>query len=373
MNFDFSEPEQIFLKNLTDMTQAWRQTMDFEALDPTRAEAQIRLVLSCLGRTPYLKTGGKDIGPSVRISGMEILAAHSPSLYLSIEMGVRLFGMMITEWETPEQKAARFSSIINGQMIGAVALSESAMNVDNEPLKTTGTIQGDDVVITGSKSFVVNAPIADWFAVVGRMGDGHAVFLVQKESLGLTIGNRLQTLGFNAAAISGIELADCRIPLSQVIGPIDSRNMLNHIRLWENQSLLGCCLGLMKAAYEEAKYHAKTHKSGGRPVIAYQEVGFKLSEMLTLLQTSQLLAARTAWTMETNRSEAESLMWCAKVFCAEAAEKVTGNALQILSGTGYVSGNASERAYRCAKFCQIAGTSTEISRVKIGDTALGYL
>jgi alkylation response protein AidB-like acyl-CoA dehydrogenase len=373
MNFDFSETEQNFLKNLTETTDSWAQSPDFENPDLSRAEDRIRLALSHLNNSPYLNPTATDIGASARMTGMEILAAHSPSLYLSVEMGFRLFGRMISEWGAPEQKAAWLSSIINGQTIGAVALSESAMNVDNEPLKTTGTLQGDDVVVTGSKSIVINAPIADWFAVVGRMGDRHAVFLVQKESLGLTIGNRLQTLGFNAAAISGIELSDCRIPLSQVIFPVDSGNMLNHIRLWENQSLLGCCNGLMKAAYEEAKHHAKTHKSGGRPVIAYQEVGFKLSEMLTLLQTSQLLAARTAWTMETNRSEAESLMWCAKVFCAEAAEKVTGNALQILSGTGYVSGNASERAYRCAKFCQIAGTSTEISRVKIGDTALGYL
>jgi alkylation response protein AidB-like acyl-CoA dehydrogenase len=246
------------------------------------------------------------------------------------------------------------------------------MNVDNEPLKTIGTIQGQDVMISGTKSFVINAPIANWFAVAGSLGDACAIFLIQKGSPGLTIGNRLNTLGFDAAAISGIDLVDCRIPRSQVIGPIDARKMPGRIRLWENQSLLGCCNGLMKAAYEEAKHHAKTHKSGGKPVIAYQEVGFKLSEMLTRLQASQLLAARTAGTMETNDSEAESLMWCAKVFCAEAAENVTGNALQILSGAGYISGNASERAYRCAKFCQIAGTSTEISRVKIGDAALGY-
>jgi alkylation response protein AidB-like acyl-CoA dehydrogenase len=128
----------------------------------------------------------------------------------------------------------------------------------------------------------------------------------------------------------------------------------------------------MKAAFEEAKAHAKTHRSGGKPIIAYQEVGFKLSEMLTQLQTAELLAYRTAWSAENGAEDVESLLLCAKVFCAEAAENVTGAALQILSGKGYFGQSVSERAYRCAKYTQIAGTSTEIARVRIGDEALGY-
>ena len=160
--------------------------------------------------------------------------------------------------------------------------------------------------------------------------------------------------------------------MDQVIGPFEDLSILDTLRLWENQILLGASLGLMKAAFESARDYAKTHRSGGKPIIAYQEVAFKLSEMLTLLQTSQLFAYRTAWTLETSRKDAESLMWCAKVFCTEAAEKVSGYSLQILAGSGFISGNPAEVAYRCAKYGQIAGTSTEISRVKIGDAALGY-
>ena len=107
-------------------------------------------------------------------------------------------------------------------------------------------------------------------------------------------------------------------------------------------------------------------------MIAYQEVGFKLSEMLTLYQTAQLLAYRAVWTMATQPKEGASLIWCAKVFGTEAAERVAGDALRILSGQGYRSGSASESAYRAVKWTQISGISTEIARVKIGDHALGY-
>jgi alkylation response protein AidB-like acyl-CoA dehydrogenase len=127
----------------------------------------------------------------------------------------------------------------------------------------------------------------------------------------------------------------------------------------------------MKTAFESARSYAKSHKTGGKPIIAFQEIGFKLSEMLTLFQTSQLFAYRTAWTAEKDPKEAESLTLCAKVFCTESAEQVACEAMKILGGAGYVAGNAVEQAFRCAKYGQIAGTSTEIARVKIGDTALG--
>ena len=109
---------------------------------------------------------------------------------------------------------------------------------------------------------------------------------------------------------------------------------------------------------------------GGKPIIAYQEVSFKLAEMLTLLQTSRLLAFRAAWMSDTSDREREILTRCAKVFCAESAEEVASKALQILGGQGYFKGNPAEEGYRDSKYLQIAGTSSEISRMKIADDLL---
>jgi alkylation response protein AidB-like acyl-CoA dehydrogenase len=244
------------------------------------------------------------------------------------------------------------------------------MNVENEPLKTKAKAEGDTVVISGRKQYVVNGPVADWVAVAGAIGDKNAIFLIEKNAAGLQLGDRIATVGYEGAAMCSLTLENCRIRADQVVGRFDPKEGLGKIRLWENQVIIGASLGLMKAAYESARDYAKTHKSGGKPVIAYQEVGFKLAEMLTLFQTSQLLAYRAAWTAEHTPEEVDSLTLCAKVLCTEASEEVAGKALQILAGAGYISGNAAERAYRCAKYGQIAGTSTEIARVKIGDYAL---
>ena len=379
MNFDFSFAEQALFKDIQDRMKEYAEGKNLETQDIS----QVKDALAILGKTPYLKLGldtPKGFGGTSLMGAMETLATLSPSLYLSVEMSTRLFGDKYTRlfggivatWGNNEQKERWLAPLMKGQFLGAVALSEDSLNVDNDPLKTTGTQDGDFLNITGDKTYVVNGPVADRIAVAGLMNGQLALFIIEQGTAGLAAGEPFSTLGYEGTAISRISLNNCRISMDQVIGPFEDRSVLDTLRLWENQILLGASLGLMKAAFESARDYAKTHRSGGKPIIAYQEVAFKLSEMLTLLQTSQLFAYRTAWTLETSPKEAESLMWCAKVFCTEAAEKVSGYSLQILAGSGFISGNPSEIAYRCAKYGQIAGTSTEISRVKIGDAALGY-
>jgi len=371
MNFDFSLAEQAMFKDIQDRLKEYVEGKNLETQDFSR----VKDILAILGKTPYLKLGletPEGYGGVSLMGAMETLATLSPSLFLSVEMSTRLFGGLVASWGSNKQKERWLAPLMKGQLLGAVALSEDSMNVDNDPLKTTGTQDGDFLNVTGDKTYVVNGPVADRLAVVGLMNGRIALFILEQGAVGLAAGEPFSTLGYEGAAISRVSLNNCRIPMDQVIGPFEDRRVLDTLRLWENQIILGASLGLMKAAYESARDYAKTHRSGGKPIIAYQEVAFKLAEMLTLLQTSQLFAYRTAWTLETSPKEAESLMLCAKVFCTEAAEKVSGYSLQILAGSGFISGNPSEIAYRCAKYGQIAGTSTEISRVKIGDAALGY-
>jgi alkylation response protein AidB-like acyl-CoA dehydrogenase len=370
MNYEFSDKEFNFFVEISELiTGVAKETEADTGNDITRQ------ALSLLSQTPYLKLGIKQVddlnGMLTLMGAMEIVAGASPSLYLSIETSTRIFGRILSAWGDDAQKEKILAPLLKGEIIGAVGLSEASMNIDNDPLSTTGEIKGDSVEVNGRKQYVINAPIADQIAVVGMMDGKNAIFLVAKDTPGLTIGERTSTLGYEGVAISEIELNNCTIDASQVICPKNDKQMLDTLRLWENQVLIGASLGLMKSSFESAKNYSKQHKTGGKPIIAYQEVGFKLSEMLTLFQTSQLFAYRTVWTADADPKEADSLTLCAKVFCTESAEKVASDAMKILGGAGYITGNDVERAFRCAKYGQFAGTSTEISRVKIGDTALG--
>ncbi len=129
-------------------------------------------------------------------------------------------------------------------------------------------------------------------------------------------------------------------------------------------------LGLMRRTLLESKKYADSHHRGGKPIFSRQEIRFKIAEMLTLVQTAQLLCYRAAWMCSVADNEAASLVHCAKVFSAEASERVASMAMQIFAGTGYISGNPVERAYRESKYAALAGTTSELARMSVADELL---
>jgi alkylation response protein AidB-like acyl-CoA dehydrogenase len=283
---------------------------------------------------------------------------------------VRLFGRLIASFGTPEQRNEILPPMKEGQRIGAVALSETGTSIENPPLNTTALSREGGFQLDGAKGHVVNAPIADWIAVAGNLEEDIVLFLIEKGAEGLAVDERLSTLGYHGVTISPISLENCFVQSKAVMGPSKEEDLLKTLCMWEDQILTAGSLGLMHRSFDTARAYAKKNKSGGKPIIAYQEVGFKLAEMLTLLHTAQLLAYRAAWMVETGDGEAGALVHCAKVFCSESAEEVASSALQILGGKGYVMGNPAEEGYRNAKYLRIAGTSSEISRMKIADEVL---
>jgi alkylation response protein AidB-like acyl-CoA dehydrogenase len=376
MNFDFTDEEKNFFSEVTKAMEAAAENRDFESGDLDTVRENLAEALTALAPTGYLKLGLNAKGAPVSgtlplMAAMEQLSGISPSLFLAVEMSTRMFGRVVALGQEAGKGADILSALVDGKTVGAVALSEESINVENDPLTTTATREGDVVRVSGTKSLVINGPLADWFAVVGMLDEKAAVFLIEKDAPGLTLTDRQSTMGYDGVAISGLELDGCRVPEDRILGPFDNGFFLEQLKLWENQILIASSLGLMQASYETARDYAKQHRSGGKPIIAYQEVGFKLSEMLTLYQTAQLYAYRAAWMAEDNPKEAGLLTLCAKVFCTESAEVVAGKSLQVQSKDGYLAGGKAERSYRCAKYGQIAGVSTEIARVKIGDAALG--
>lgn len=375
MNFDFTQQDKKLFKDINEIMIEMAGKRDLEEKDPGNAGKTVCEVLARLGNSLYLKIGivkDKEIpGLCALMGAMEIISSFSPSLFLSVEMSTRLFGRIVSTFGNKEQKEKWLSPVLCGKKLGAVALSEKTMNIDNDPMTTSGIRENGFIKISGAKNYVINGPIADFTAVAGIIENKPGIFIIEKGAKGLITGKRLATMGYDGLSISGLEFDECRINECDVIGPFEDKSTFDMMRMWENQIMIGASLGMMKASFESAKAYAKTHRTGGKPIIAFQEVAFKLAEMLTLFQTSQLFAYRVAWAADAGSRESEVLTYCAKVFCTEAAENVSGSALRILGGEGYFSGNAAEQAYRCAKYGQIAGTSTEIARVKIGDAALG--
>jgi alkylation response protein AidB-like acyl-CoA dehydrogenase len=375
MNFDFTETEKRLFDTIRTVAGAVPDEDHQGDASTEAAHGRLRDVLPRLAATGYLGLGlEKDaVGDAVtRLAAMEILAGQAPALFLAVEMSTRVLGRALAQWGGRSLPQTWLQGLVRGQWIGALALSEETLNVENDPLATRGDRQGDRIRLNGRKDYVINAPLADRIGVVGLLEGRTAIFMVDRQARGLTVSERIRTMGYNEAHIAGLVLQDCEVAAENVILPPEGTPILEWLRTWENEVLLAAALGLMQASFVEARDFAKSHRTGGKPIIAYQEVGFKLAEMLTLYQTAQLLGYRAAWAMAHTPQEGPPLLWCAKVFATEAAERVAGEALRILAGRGYRSGSASETAYRAVKWTQIGGISTEIARVRLGDQALGY-
>ncbi len=379
MNYDYAQKEFELFIELYQMIAdfAAEHPMDTHPTSTDAAECQnnIQTAMRKLGQTPYLKLAVEEVrdfnGATTLMGAMEGVAAASPSLYLSAGYSAHVLGRAIAKWGNEDNQKTFLRPLLSGESLGAIALCEETVNVDNDPLTTAGERQEGGIVLNGRKQFVVNAPVASVIGVVGLFDGKPALFLVEKDAPGLTLDAPVDAFGYKGAAISGLRLENCPIDEDRIIVCNDKENMVATIRLWENQVLIGASIGLAKTAFESARDYAKTHRTGGKPIIAYQEIGFKLSEMLTLYQASQLLAIRAAWTFENKPREAGDLTLCAKAFCAESAAQLAGEAIKIMGSSAYFGVNPVERAYCCSRYGEIFGTSTELSRVKIGDAALG--
>lgn len=372
MNFDWTEKEKDFKSRVAGLFAHGNHPAveSLEHADLPQVERLTREYLGRLAETGYLSVG---VGPAATSQTMELMAGQeelarvSSSLFLAVETSARLFGGLVAGFGAADIVREILEPLSRGEVIGAVAVSEAE---DPSGSRTTAYEDGQEFVLTGKKSFVTNGPIADCLAVVGNVSEQPAVFLIEKGLPGLVMGPRLQTLGYNGLAVSSIELDNVRIPRSRILGPFDNQSPFDYLRSVEDMVLAVGSIGIMQSLVTEARQYSGSYSRGGRAIFSYQEIRFKLAEMLTFTQTAQLLTYRAGWMASAADPEARTTLHCAKVFAAESSEKVASLAMQIVAGKAYVSGNIVERGYRDAKFAGIAGTTCEIARMSIADDLL---
>jgi alkylation response protein AidB-like acyl-CoA dehydrogenase len=375
MNYDWTPEEQETRSNVAGAFDEdhRKELAAIEEGDLARLKDITGRCLSRLGEIGYLSLG---VGPDAKIEAVTLIAAQeemakiSASMFLAAEAHARLFGGLLARFGDEETKAEILAPVQRGEMIAAVAMSEPEDPHAPNEWATTAVLEGDEYVVSGQKSFVTNAPIADYVAIACTMDRKPAFLLVQTKSPGLEIGPRLGTLGYRGLAVGGLELNSVRVPKNRVLGSFDDRTPLDFLSQAQDIALVVASVSLIQNTVAFAKDYAQSHQRGGKPIFHYQEIRFKMADMLTLSHSAQLLAYRAAWFASISDPEAATVLHCAKVFAAEASEQVTGLAMQIMAGQGYVSGNPVERGFRDAKFAAISGTTSEKARMAIAEDLL---
>ena len=269
-----------------------------------------------------------------------------------------------------EQKKKYLPKLASAEFLGAWGLTEHNTGSDSGGMSTTAVKDGDDWVLNGSKNFITHAISGDVLVVVVRTGEkrdskGMSAFIVDKGTLGLTTGKKEDKLGMRASETAELIFDNCRVPQANLLGNIgdgfiQAMKVLDGGRI----SIAALSLGIAKGAYEAALKYAKERVQFGKPIAQHQAIAFKLADMATTIEASELLIYKAVG--KKNASQKVTLDGAmAKYYSSEVAVKVSTDAVQILGGYGYSKDFPVERFYRDSKLCTIGEGTSEIQKIVI--------
>jgi len=282
-----------------------------------------------------------------------------------------------------EQREQWLERLMSGRALAAIALTEPDAGSDVMGIRTIARNEGEHWVLDGTKTFITNGPSADLFlvaAVLAEMADRHgmeraaglSLFLVPGDAVGLQRTRRLEKLGMHSSETGELVFDGCRVPASSRLGGQKANllalmKVLDHSRMY----VASISLGLAQAAFEASCSYAKERKTFGKPIGQHQAIAFKLARMATDIDAARLLVQRAAALHERGRRCTKEVSM-AKLFATETALRVTGEAVQIHGGYGYMTELPVERYFRDAKVGTIWEGTSEIQHLLIA-RELGFV
>ena len=270
------------------------------------------------------------------------------------------------------QKMRYLPGICQGRMVPAFALTEAAGGSDAASITTRASRDGADYVLNGQKIFITNAHRADILIVFARSGTGEprgkgiSIFLVEKGTKGLMIGQRFKTLAHTANPIWEVIFDDCRIPRENLIGAEGEGFAYIQRDFAKIRAAYGSrCVGVSQAAIDYALQYAVERKQFQQPIASFQGIRFKVAELITKIEAARQLSYRAAVLTDMGDADAAVAASMAKIFASAVAVEVTSEALQIMGGHGFICDHPLERYYREAKLFQIGDGTSEVLKLLV--------
>ncbi|MDQ3821580.1 MAG: acyl-CoA dehydrogenase [Acidobacteriota bacterium] len=262
-----------------------------------------------------------------------------------------------------------------GAAVAAFALTEEEAGSDVAAIKTSANREGDAYIINGSKRFISNAGLADFYTVFARTGtraDGRAelsAFVVGARMPGFSVRSRTEMIASHP--IGEIEFNGCRVPAEDMVGREGDGFLLAMKTMDTFRASVGAAAcGMAGRALDEAIIYATKRKQFGRFLSEHQLIQEKLAEMATALDAARLLVYRAAYLKDAGVERVTRESSEAKLFATEAAGHIIDDAVQIHGGSGLVRGHRVERLYRDIRALRIYEGTSEIQKLVIANQLL---
>ncbi len=277
----------------------------------------------------------------------------------------------VYKYGTEAQHQAYLVPAIRGEKVGSFALTEPNAGSDLSGVTTLARRVDGGYRLTGTKTWVTSAPVLDFLTVAAKTEKGRglehiALFLVDRDSPGVSLSRKIDKLGVRAAETGEISLEDVFVPVENLLGA-EGRGVeqlggiLSEIRVMTG----ALSLGLSRAAFEAADRYARERVAFGKPIREFQAIHFKLADMRTLIQASRLMVQEAAWRIDRGLPVMREAAM-AKLFASEAANRIADEATRIFASYGFAMEFPVQRYFRDARFLLLGGGTSEILHLIIG-------
>ena len=331
--------------------------------------------LGLLGVLVPTKYGGAGFGYLEYVSAIVELSKVCGSIGLSMVAHNSLCCGHIMSFGSEEQKEKWLPRLATGEWIGSWGLTEPNTGSDAMNMQCTAKEDGDSYIVNGVKCWITNGESADVAVVLVRTGevrDSHGItaFVIEKGTQGFSAGRKENKLGMRASETTELLFDNCRVSKANILGEvgegfIQAMKVLDGGRI----SIASLSIGIAKGAYEASLQYSKEREQFGKPISHFQAIAFKLADMATDIEASELLTYQAA-DMKNRGVPMTKESAFAKYYASEVAVRVANDAVQIFGGYGYTKDFPVEKFYRDSKLCTIGEGTSEIQKVVIANQIL---
>ncbi len=313
-------------------------------------------------RYPPPAGSGADVVSCVL--AIEELAWGSMSVAAACTMQSLMGTWFLHRFGSPAVKERLLEPALRGDLIGAICMTEPDAGSDLFAIATKARLDGATWRLSGAKTWVTAAPVADFFTVFGRTGEEQlGVFLVERSAPGLEVGRTIEKMGVRSSLTSEVHFSD--VPATALLGePGAGARYLREILAEIRVVTAAMALGVARAAYEEARRYASERQQFGKTIDHHQAVQAHIADMATELEAARRLTHWAAWRSDRKLPNAREASM-AKLFASETAHRVCDHAARITASYGFAADSPIQRYLRDARFVLIGGGTSEILRMNI--------
>jgi len=325
------------------------------------------------------KYSGQGLGCLEAILVVEELCRRDSTIGNTISLA-SFASEIVLRYAGNETKEKFLPPVAEGRMLSAGAFREPDDVQDIAVMDTTAHKDGNEWVINGNKTFVINGGIAGFYCVLCLTDPdaiplyrGLSLILVEADRDGISAIDMGEKMGIRMMATAKISLNNVRVPYTNLIG--EEGSGYHHVLHFFDESriqLAGQALGTAQGAYDRALDYAKKREQFGKKLAGFQTTRHKLADMATKIELARLITYKAAWNFDQGRNDSK-ITSMAKWYAARTAVEVADEAIQLLGGYGYMTEYDVERFYRDAKITELFEGPQSIHQDTIAGAIIGKL